>query len=101
MSVADDYNEKRDFGRVGVKCDMTFQIGGDGEIYTGIAHNLSATGMLVTTDEEVPEGSVLDVCITAEEPMVPPLEASVEVIRTERLESGDFQLGLTIKELKS
>ena len=96
-----EYNEKRDFGRVGVECEMTFQLEKYGERYRGIARNLSATGMLVTTDKEVAKGVRLDVRVQPEESIVPPLEATVEVLRVDRLATGEYELGLTIKELKS
>lgn len=96
-----EYSEKRDFGRMGVECGMTFQVEGKDETHNGIARNLSASGLLITTDREVPVGTLLYVCIKPEKAIVPPLEASVEVLRVESPVAGSYELGVSIKEIKS
>ena len=64
---------------MGVECSMTFQVEGEDETHIGIARNLSASGLLITTDREVSLGTMLYVCVKPEKSIVPPLEASVVV----------------------
>ena len=85
---------------MGVECQMTFTVAGDTTSYRAIARNLSATGLLIATDQEIGVGTVLDVCVTPEQPIVPPLEAVVEVVRVDMVEPGRFELGATIREIK-
>lgn len=95
-----DYQEKRDFSRMGVECRMTYTVVGEIASITAVAKDLSATGLLISTDREVPLGTLLEVCLTPEQSLVPPLEASVEVVRVEAPEVGRYELGVLIKEMK-
>lgn len=95
-----EYQEKRDFSRMGVECRMTYTVDGEGSPVAAVAKNLSATGLLIATDREIALGTLLDVCLTPEQPLVPPLEASVEVVRVEAIDAGRYELGVTIKAMK-
>lgn len=101
MIGSSETDEKREFFRMGVECDMTFQIGGSKEIHSGIARNMSSAGLLIATDIEVPAGSLLYVKVQPEKSFVPPFEAIVEVLRVERSAAGIYELGATVRQAKS
>ncbi len=95
-----EFSEKRGFNRMDVECRMTFTVNGDATTHTAIARDLSATGLLIATNQDIPVGTRLNVCVTPEQALVPPLEALVEVMRVISPEPGRFELGVMIKEIK-
>lgn len=86
-----DYDEKRDFIRMAADHDLEYRETGSSNAQKGICKNLSATGILFTTDAEIPEGTRLDVNITPRYSVVKPFGAEVEVIRADPIGStGEY-----------
>lgn len=78
-----DYEEKRNFIRMEADHDLQYHIvGASGERY-GTCVNLSANGIMFTTEENLAEGSELEINITPQYSVVSPLDATVEVIRSQ------------------
>jgi hypothetical protein len=98
MLFRGDYNEKRDFTRMGVECPATYRIDGEGTTYQAMATDLSATGLQLNAAEAVLLGTVLMVEMTPEQAIVPPLQAKAEVVRCSENGTG-YQLGLKILEM--
>jgi hypothetical protein len=96
MLFRGDYSEKRDFMRMEVECPMSFRIQGEGQVYQGTARDLSASGLSILCQQEVAEGSVLEVNVQPEKSIVPPLQATVEVMRVSSPAPGQFELGVKI-----
>lgn len=94
-----EFAEKRDFIRMGVNCPATFTINDDAATYQGIADNLSATGLQVTTDKMVNEGVFMEINVQPEQAVVAPLKAHVEVVRTTPVDGGKYVLGLRVIEM--
>lgn len=99
MLYRGDYEEKRDFARMGMECPASFSIDGEGATYQAVATDLSATGMQLNCATAVAEGSVMMVVVTPEQAIVPPLQAKAEVVRCHDTGSGSYQLGLKILEM--
>lgn len=76
-----DYDEKRDFIRMGADHDLEYQLGGSSERKSGVCKNLSATGILFTTDASIPTGTRLTVNISPRYSVVAPFNAEIEVLR--------------------
>lgn len=81
MLPRDGFEEKRDFIRMGVSCPATFTRAGDQATYHGVADDLSATGLKITTTQDVAMGEILEVDIRPKAAIVAPLRATVEVVR--------------------
>ena len=96
MLFRGDYPEKRDFIRMAVECPMTFCIEGETEVHKGTARDLSASGLSVLCQKEIAEGTVLEVNIQPEKAIVPPLQATCEVVRVSSIVAGEYELGLKI-----
>ncbi len=62
--------------------------------------DLSAVGLLLWTDKTLAEGALLDVKINPGHPITPPLEAEVEVIRTQSEEDGSNQVACRIIQIR-
>ncbi|HEC18387.1 MAG TPA: PilZ domain-containing protein [Gammaproteobacteria bacterium] len=81
MSI--DYEEKRDFIRMHAEHALQFREVGSEQIMQGICCNLSATGIMFTTDQPIPQGAELEVNIKPEYSVVSPFDAVVKVLRTQ------------------
>ena len=95
-----NHNEKRDFIRMTVDCQVTYHEVGVNEVHTGNTKNLSGKGILFLAAREIPIGTVLDINVSPDNDVTPPLDAIVEVVRIEIIEPGMYEIGCLIKELK-
>jgi len=77
-----EYEEKRDFIRMNAKHELQFREVGSTQTQQGICCNLSATGILFTTEQEIPDGTELEVNITPQYSVVSPFDAVVKVVRS-------------------
>lgn len=81
MSI--NYEEKRDFIRMNTRHALQFREVGSNEIQQGVCHNLSATGIMFTTEHEIPHGTELAVTITPQYSVTSPFDAVIKVVRTQ------------------
>ena len=81
MSI--NYEEKRDFIRMNAEHALQFRQVGSDETLQGICCNLSATGIMFTTEQEIPQGTELEVNITPQYSVVSPFDAVVKVVRSQ------------------
>lgn len=81
--MAIDYEEKRDFIRMTAEHALQFRELGSDETRQGTCCNLSATGILFTSDQDIPTGTELEVSMTPQYAVVTPLDAVVKVLRTQ------------------
>lgn len=61
--------------------------------------NLSATGMLLITNERKEVGDLLLVHINPDNPITPPLRADLEVLRCDAGENGDLEVACKILKM--
>ncbi|MBE9502597.1 MAG: PilZ domain-containing protein [Proteobacteria bacterium] len=79
-------------------CHMTYKVKGDNENRKGIVKNLSDEGLLVMSENRFHEGDKLTLIVEPKNTLVAPLEAQVEVIWVEELDSDCYRAGVSIKE---
>ncbi len=95
-----DYDEKRDFIRVSVDCEIKFREMGTEKMDSGRVINLSGRGMLFVAEYGTPVDSHLEVLVTPEREITPPLHAKVRVVRMEKNRRGEgYQIGAIIVEM--
>lgn len=97
MSI--DYAEKRDFIRMETSSKIDYRKTGSDKLHQGQCINLSATGVLFTTDMNVSPGTELDISIQPDLTIVPPLQAIIEVVRTKLNNNGSYNIAAEIKEI--
>ena len=101
MSTASrTYDEKRDFIRMTVDCDLTLREVPGGRQHAGRCLNLSSTGAMVLCDEEPAIGQRLELHIEPRLALVPALDALVEVVRVLPVAEGGFEVGMSILEMR-
>jgi hypothetical protein len=79
------YDEKRDFIRVPVACDMALETLDTGRRFVAEGRNLSGNGVLFVTDEALQPGDRLNLHIEAATVLMSVLDATIEVVRVEAL----------------
>jgi len=89
-----DYSEKRDFLRMQMECPASFRVEGAQELRTAVAQNLSATGVLLVTDQPVDDGVQLALEVMPGKSITPPLSAYVRVLRCSPTEDGDYSVAM-------
>jgi hypothetical protein len=95
MSIIHD--EKRDFIRMTTDAPLSFTTKGSPTVYEGQCLNLSAVGVLFTSEENVPCGTLMEINITPAHAVVPPLIATVEVVRSQTYDDGRYAIAAQIK----
>ena len=91
-----EYDEKRDFIRMSADHDLQFREAGSDTTHSGICKNLSATGILFSSDTAFPPGTRLEVNISPRYSVVAPFDAEVEVLRADPDDSGKFDIASKI-----
>lgn len=67
---------------------LEYQLFNDRQTYHGNVKNLSATGILFTTEKSLPLGIQLQIKLTPENTITPPMEAEVKVTRCDKHSDG-------------
>jgi hypothetical protein len=95
-----DYAEKRDFLRMPIDCGLSFAAEGSIRQYQGKVINLSSKGILFTSNEKFPPGTILEIVLTPSNSATPSMQATVVVARVSSNEVL-FEVACEMKEIKS
>ena len=94
-----EYSEKRNFIRMKVNTPVDITLANDNSPLTGICHDLSGGGMLLTLDEELPLGAEVTVTVNSAHGHSPMLQARCIVARVEAGPSSSHLTGMEIQEV--
>jgi len=96
-----EYDEKRDFIRIDVNCEIEFKkLEPEEEVQTGQVLNLSGRGMMFVSDKEIEKNCILEVNIKPANTLTPDLHANVKVVRVVKQRHKDgFEIGAVIKDI--
>ncbi|MCP4040366.1 MAG: PilZ domain-containing protein [Gammaproteobacteria bacterium] len=78
-----DYSEKRNFIRLPVDCPAKFRINGSDKLEKGEVKNISGGGMVLHAQQDIPQGTQISVAVQTNSKALPPLVATVDVVRSE------------------
>lgn len=96
-----EHDDKRSFLRMMVNADLELRLD-DGEANTvvdGICRDLSSTGMAAEVISPIEVGAELKIKLASNNPSVPPLRATVKVMRCSQEVEDTYILGLEFIEL--
>jgi len=79
---------------------MDFLHPGSQEKGHGNSINLSAAGILFRTKEKLTEGSSLEISVKPVNPITPPLNALIEIIRVVPVDNNEYEIAATIEGIK-
>ncbi|MDH5446650.1 MAG: PilZ domain-containing protein [Gammaproteobacteria bacterium] len=95
-----DYDEKRDFVRVEVDCDIFFREQDEPDKFHGRVKNLSGRGMMFISEQGIPKETLLEVNIAPVNDLTPPLHALVRVVRMAKQRHGTgYEIGAVIQQM--
>lgn len=86
------YSERRNFIRMFVDAAVTITDPQTREVFQGDSKNLSGDGVMFVTDKEFTLDQQLQVDISSQQSQLPPLSASFQVIRVNKLDDGRFEI---------
>ncbi len=96
------YDEKRDFIRVPVKCDVELRRKDSDKRFQGFGRNLSACGVMFHTDEQLKPGDRLEMHIESNQALISVLDASIEVVRVDPASDGlSYAVASAIRSINS
>lgn len=95
-----EYDEKRDYIRMDVDCDISYKLADSNETKTGHCTSLSGAGISFIADEMYDIGLAMEVNIMPKNTSTPPMTAFIEVVRSTPLDDGSFEIAASIKSLK-
>ena len=91
-----DYSEKRDFIRMPLHCAISLR----DPVAQAADHakllDLSATGIRFISPRSLDQGARLQITLSPENPITPPFEAEIAVVRCDEIDNG-FETAATIE----
>ena len=96
-----EYDEKRDFIRIDIDCEVTFKkLDSAEEEMIGQVANLSGRGMMFISEIELEKNILLEVNIKPKNILTPSLHANVKVVRViKQRHANGYEIGAVIKEI--
>ncbi|MFK5891942.1 MAG: PilZ domain-containing protein [Pseudomonadota bacterium] len=94
-----NYDEKRDFQRMTVECDVSYIVEGTTEKFSGKGTDLSATGVMFSASQDLALGTILEIHIHPYIKTVRSLTAKAEVIRNSK-EGDSFIIGVKMYDVE-
>ena len=93
------YAEKRDFRRMSVDCPARIRIAGADSRSAAVVKNLSGSGMLILTEQELLPGTQLAVEILPGRDITPPLSAEARVVRVQPKDRGVYNIACRFERI--
>lgn len=95
-----EYDEKRDYIRMDVDCDISYKLADSNETKSGHCTSLSGAGISFIADNAYDMGLAMEVNIIPKNASTPPMTAFIEVVRSTPSDDGSFEIAASIKSLK-
>jgi len=95
-----EYDEKRNYIRMEVDCDITYKMADSNEIHKGQCTSISGAGVSFISTEAFDTGKAMEINVVPKNPVTPPMTAFIEVVRSTKKEDGSHEIAATIKSIK-
>lgn len=95
-----DYDEKRNFIRMEMDCDVTYKLADSDEVHRGRCSSISGAGVTFITDRLFEPGKAMEVNVIPKNTITPSMTAFIEVIRSTQQVDGSYEIAATIKSIK-
>lgn len=97
--MAISYTEKREYIRLNTNAVMTIKCDGSEQTLEGRCINLSASGVLFSSEQRFEPGTLIHINITPPKAIVPPLDAIVEVLRAQADNDNGYAIAGHIRQI--
>ncbi len=95
-----DYDEKRDYIRMEVDCDITYKLADSEEVNIGRCTSLSGAGVSFIADSPYDTGMAMEINLVPKNSVTPSMTAFIEVVRSIPQDDGLYEIAASIKSLK-
>lgn len=95
-----EYDEKRDYIRMDVDCDITYKLANSETTKTGKCTSLSGAGVSFISESAYDVGLAMEINVLPKNSVTPPMTAFIEVVRCIPHADGSFEIAASIKSLK-
>lgn len=93
-------DEKRDYIRMDVDCDVTYKLANSDNIRTGRCTTLSGAGVSFIADQVFEPGLAMEISIIPKNTITPPMTAFIEVVRSTKRDENQYEIAASIKSIK-
>ncbi|MGR8930446.1 MAG: PilZ domain-containing protein [Gammaproteobacteria bacterium] len=94
------HDERRDFIRMDVNCEITYKLADSDDTKTGLCTTLSGAGLSFLADQPFEIGLAMEVNIAPKSSITPPMAAYVEIVRCSKRTDSEFEIAAVIKSIK-
>jgi hypothetical protein len=96
-----EYDEKRNYIRMEIDCDITYKLAGSDEIFHGRCSSISGAGVSFIADQLFAPGKAMEVNIVPKSSVTPPMAAFIEVVRATKQDEDRYEIAASIKSIKT
>lgn len=96
-----EYDEKRNYIRMEMDCDITYRLEGSDEIFQGRCTSLSGAGVSFISEKFFAPGRAMEINIVPKSSVTPPMTAFIEIVRTTKLDDNRYEIAASIKTIKA
>lgn len=95
-----EYDEKRNYIRMEVDCDITYKMADSNEHYHGRCTSISGAGVSFIADRPFDSGKAMEINVVPQNTVTPPMTAFIEVVRSTKRDNERYEIAATIKSIK-
>ncbi|MDO9267877.1 MAG: PilZ domain-containing protein [Methylobacter sp.] len=95
-----EYDEKRNYIRMEIDCDVTYRLAGSDELHHGRCSSISGAGVSFIADRFFDPGKAMEINVIPKNTVTPSMTAFIEVIRSTQQGDGNYEIAATIKSIK-
>lgn len=96
-----EYDEKRDFIRMDVDCEITYRLADLETVHTGRCTSISGAGVSFLAQQAIESGKAMEITVLPTKSITPPMVALIEVVRSIPQDDGQFEIAAVIKSIKA
>ena len=96
-----EYDEKRNYIRMELDCDITYKLEESNEIFQGRCSTLSGAGVSFFAEQFFAPGKAMEINIAPKSPLTPPMTAYIEVVRATKRDDNRYEIAGSIKTIKA
>ena len=96
-----EYDEKRDYIRMDVDCDITYRLADASDIQQGRCTSISGAGVSFIASQAFEAGKAMEVTVLPAKAITPPMTAFIEIVRSTKQPDGSYEIAATIKSIKA
>jgi hypothetical protein len=96
-----EYDEKRDYIRMDIACDITYRLADSETVYQGRCTSISGAGVSFIGEQPIAAGKAMEITVLPAKSITPPMIAFIEVVRSTRQADGRFEIAAAIKSIKA